>query len=176
MERKKIVLKALIICGFPGIGKSTAEQAYRDAIDCESSAFHYVIDHNVVNANFPAGVKKENPNWAQEYVDFVEKCAKDGKYRYVLASSHLEVREELDMRTIPYVVVVPEAGIKDEYLQRYVKRGDCAEFIIKVSESWDEWLNEIEQNAPAVIHLKAGKVLSDILPIPQLRCGYEGEP
>lgn len=163
------MLKAIIICGFPGIGKSTAEQAYREAIDCESSAFHYVIDHTEVNANFPAGVIKENRNWVQEYVDFIEKCAKDGEYRYIFASSHLKVREELDMREIPYIVVVPELGIKDEYLQRYVKRGDCAEFIVTVSENWDEWLNEIEQTAPVVIHLKSGEVLSDILPIPQLR-------
>lgn len=72
------MLKALIICGFPGIGKSTAEQAYREAIDCESSAFHYVIDHTVVNANFPAGVEKENPHWVQEYVDFIENAPKMG--------------------------------------------------------------------------------------------------
>lgn len=163
------MIKGLVISGFPGIGKSTAESVYRESIDCESTPFHYVFDPNTVNALFPYGVEKENPNWVKEYVDFIEKSAKDGKYQFIFISSHLKVREELDMRMIPYIVVVPEKCLKDEYLARYVKRGDCAEFIIEVSESWDEWLEEIECNAPAVIHLKSGQVLSDILPIPQLR-------
>lgn len=162
-------LKGTIICGFPGIGKTTAESVCREVIDCESSGFHYIFDPTEASAKNPGGVEKVNPNWVSEYVNFIEKCAKDGKYRFVLASTHLKVREELDMRMIPYIVVVPERCLKDEYLARYVKRGDCAEFIIEVSESWAEWLDEIEQNAPAVVHLKAGHVLSDILPIPQLR-------
>lgn len=167
MGRREIMsLKGIIICGFPGIGKTSAESVCREAIDCESSGFHYIFD--------PTGVEKENPNWVSEYVNFIEKCAKDGKYRFVLASTHLKVREELDMRMIPYIVVVPRKNLKDEYLARYVKRGDCAEFIIEVSESWNEWLDEVEENAPAIIHLETGQVLSDILPIPQLRGKMEG--
>lgn len=158
------MIKGLIISGFPGIGKSTAESVYRESIDCESTQFHYVFDPSC-----PYGENKENSNWVKEYVDFIEKSAKDGKYNFIFISSHLKVREELDNRMIPYIVVVPEKCLKDEYLARYVKRGDCAEFIIEVSESWDEWLEEIERNAPAVIHLKSGQVLSDILPIHQLR-------
>jgi len=38
-----------------------------------------------------------------------------------------------------------------------------------IYEHWDDWLKAIDIEAPAVIHLKAGQVLSDILPIPQLR-------
>lgn len=158
------MIKGLIISGFPGIGKTTAERVYRESIDCESTPFHYVFEPSC-----PDGVEKENPNWVKEYVDFIEKSAKDGKYNFIFISSHLKVREELDMRMIPYIVVAPEKCLKDEYLARYVKRGDCAEFIIEVSESWDEWLEEIEHDAPAVIHLKSGQVLADILPIPQLR-------
>lgn len=162
-------LKGIIICGFPGIGKTTAESVCREAIDCESSGFHYIFDPTEVNAKNPYGVRKENPNWVSEYVNFIERCTKNDKYRFVLASTHLKVREELDTRMIPYIVCVPTIELKDEYLARYVKRGDSAEFIIEVSKRWSEWLNEIEANAPAIVHLKAGQVLSDILPIPQLR-------
>ena len=158
------MIKGLIISGFPGIGKTTAERVCRESIDCESTPFHYAFDPN---SQF--GVEKENSNWVTEYVDFIENSAKDGKYNFIFISSHLKVREELDMRMIPYIVVVPRKELKDEYLTRYVKRGDCAEFIIEVSESWNEWLDEIEKNAPAIVHLEAGQVLSDILPIPQLR-------
>lgn len=163
------MIKALIICGFPGIGKTTAERVYREAIDCDSSGFHYIFDPTEVNAENPFCMEKENPNWVSEYVDHILACAKDGIYQFVLASSHKEVREELDKRFAAYICVVPDRSLKDEYLSRYVKRGDCAEFIINVSESWDEWLDEIEANAPAIVHLKAGQVLADLLPIPQLR-------
>jgi len=160
--------KAIIICGFPGIGKTTAEQRCRQAIDCESSGFQYRFDPTAVNAESPAGDYKKK-NWVKKYVDTLVELAMDVRYHYVFASTHQEVRDELDARSVPYVVVVPERSLKDEYLSRYVRRGDSAEFITGISDHWAEWLEEIEENAPAVIHLKAGQVLADLLPIPQLR-------
>lgn len=161
--------KAIIICGFPGVGKTTAEQRCRQAIDCESSGFQYRFDPTEVNAGSPAGVYKENQNWVEKYVDQLVELAMDVRYHYVFASTHQEVRDELCARFIPYVVVVPDRSLKDEYLSRYVMRGDSAEFIMGIYENWDDWLKAIDIEAPAVIHLKAGQVLSDILPIPQLR-------
>ena len=162
-------LKAIIICGFPGIGKTTAEQRCRQAIDCESSGFQYCFDPTEVNAANPVGVYKKKPNWVHEYVDKLVELAMDVRYHFVFASTHQEVRDELDARSVSYIVVVPERSLKDEYLSRYVRRGDSADFIIGIFEHWGEWLEEIEKNAPAVIHLKAGQVLADLLPIPQLR-------
>lgn len=158
--------KAIIICGFPGVGKTSAEQRCRQAIDCESSGFHYIFDPTEVNAKNPAGVLKENPNWVKEYVDKLVELATDVRYHYVLASTHQEVRDELNARFIPYVVVVPDRSLKDEYLVRYVKRGDSAEFIMGIYEYWEDWLKAIDIEAPAVIHLKSGEYLADILPIP----------
>ena len=157
----------IIICGFPGVGKTTAERVCLEAIDCESSAFHWNFDPTEVNEEYPAGVIKENTQWVSRYIEHILECANSGKYQYVLVSSHREVREALDMRSVPYVVVVPKIGLIDEYLARYVERGDCAEFIIKVYENWGKWINDIEENAPAVIHLSAGQTLASILPTVQ---------
>lgn len=157
---------AIIICGFAGIGKTTAEQRCRQTIDCESSSFHYAFDPTEVNGENPHGVFKENQNWVSEYVDKLVELAMDARYHYVFASCHKEVRDELAARFLPYICVVPDRNLKDEYLARYVMRGDSAEFIIGMYEHWDERLEKIEKNAPAVIHLKAGQVLADLLPIP----------
>lgn len=151
--------KAIIICGFPGVGKTSAEQRYRGAIDCESSGFHYPFDGKE---------EKENPDWVRHYVDKLVELAMDVRYHYVFASCHQKVRDELNARFIPYIVVAPDRDLKDEYLSRYVRRGDSAEFIMAIYENWDDWLKVIDLEAPAVIHLKTGQMVSDMLPIPRI--------
>lgn len=158
-------IKGLIISGFPGVGKTAAGQRCRDIADIESTAFHYPIDWE--NINDPEKMRhEENPNWVKEYVDHIEDTASQQCFCYCLVSSHDHVREEMDARSIPYIVVVPEVELKDEYLARYVKRGSDFPFIKCMDDHWYEWLNEIEQSGVPIIHLKAGQFISDILPIP----------
>ena len=150
-------IKGMIICGFPGIWKTTAAAKARDVTDLESSVFHYHRDEN-------GFIDGENPDWVSNYVDCIALCAGEYGYQYVLASCHKAVRDELESRGIPYVVVVPEKSLKDEYLIRYLRRGDLAEFMETVNDHWDEWLTEIDQGSAPVIHLTAGQVLQSILP------------
>lgn len=162
-------VKGLIICGFPGVGKSAASQKSRDICDCESTPFHTIYEEVYTGKNGeaipPTIISVKNPNWVSDYVDRIEKISSDGNAFYVLVSLHKEVRDEMDKRGLPYVIVVPEKSLKDEYLGRYVKRGNGQSFIRKVYDNWDEWLDEIESSGDPVIHLKAGEVLADILPI-----------
>lgn len=147
-----------IICGYPGVGKSTVASNRTDIVDAESSAFSHPFD--------PVTMKQEeSKDFPANYVDHIERLASElGGYNYILASCHKEVRDELDARGIPYVVVIPGIECKDEYMKRYLKRGDRAEFIAQMYSNWDKWHEEIEENAPAIIHLLAGETLSDILP------------
>ena len=157
-------MNALIICGFPGVGKTTAERKNRDTVDLESTGFHFKMETVQDSYGAITIIDTENKNWVQEYVDKICETAARCGVNYVLVSSHKKVREELDARAVPYIVVVPESSLIDEYLGRYVKRGDSAAFIQKIYANWDKWLNEIEMNAPAIIHLKSGQVLADLLP------------
>lgn len=157
-------IKGIIICGFPGVGKSYAAKMSNDIADVESSAFHYPTDWE--NINEPEKMRNlEDPEWVKKYVDHIVDMASHYGYPYILVSSHREVREELTARFIPHVVVVPDKSLKDEYLGRYLKRGSDAEFIINMFEGWDEYLDDIEKCSLAVIHLKAGQTISEILPI-----------
>ena len=147
-----------IICGYPGVGKSSAAVNRTDIVDAESSGFSHPFNPET----FVHEVSREFP---MNYIEHIKKLASEiGGYEYVLVSCHKEVRDELDAQSIPYVVVIPDVGCKDEYLKRYLKRGDKSEFIAQMYANWENWHEEIEQNAPAVIHLSAGETLADILP------------
>ena len=153
--------KTMVICGFPGVGKSVAANNKSNIDDAESSAFSWVFDPSQPNKP-----RERNPEFPNNYGSHIEKLA--GKYGYdvVLVSCHKEVREELDTRGIDYVFVVPEKNSKDEYMKRYLKRGSDVGFVNLLYVKWDEWLDEIENNGKhAVIHLGAGEYLSDILPL-----------
>ena len=158
-------IKNIIVCGFPGVGKSSAAQRCRDVADIESTEFHWPTDWE--NINEPEKMRvEENPNWVSDYVNHIADMASQYGYSYCLVSCHDKVREEMDVRGIPYIVVVPNKDLKDEYLARYLKRGDSFSFINQINTNWDDWLDEIDKCGMPVIHLKAGQHISDILPLP----------
>ena len=156
MKNEKI--NGIIICGYPGIGKSTAASNKMNIEDAESRAYSHDFDPDTCT-------ETKNESFPGNYVDALEKLAsKNCGYEYVLASCHKEVRDELDKRGLPYIVVMPHFNCKDEYLQRYIKRGDSAEFIGKMYWNWEKWHNEIDNSGCPVVHLWEGQNLSDILP------------
>ena len=146
----------MVICGFPGIGKSAAEMAGKIAIDMESTSYHFIFDENG---------RSENPKWPGNYVDVVEEMARNGTESYVLVSTHKEVRDELTMRGIGYVIVMPQWNLKDEYLARYLYRGSPACFISEMSDNWERDMKSLSDDDAPVIMLTSGMYLTDILPI-----------
>lgn len=156
MKNEKI--NGIIICGYPGIGKSTAASNKMNIVDAESRAYSHDFDPDTC-------AETKNESFPGNYVDALEKLAsKINGYEYILASCHKEVRDELDKRGLPYIVVMPHLNCKDEYLQRYIKRGDSAEFIGEMYWHWEKWHDEIDNSGCPVIHLMKGQNLSDILP------------
>lgn len=152
--------KGLIICGFPGVGKTGAESSATEKknyefYDMESTPFRWVvgIDHKRV----------PNPHFPGCYVDDIEASASKYGRKYTMVSSHKEVRDEMKMRGLRYIIVVPERNLRDEYLLRYVARGSDIGLIEQVYDHWDEWLDDIENDGAPVIHLKSGQFLADVI-------------
>ena len=113
-------MKPIVICGFPGVGKSAATQGDRrtDIIELDSSAFSHTIDYDncttVINPDFP-----------KNYIDKVEEIINsNNEVSVILISIHSEVLDELCRRGIKAILVLPLTKLKDEYLKRYLKRGD----------------------------------------------------
>lgn len=171
-ENKRKNISGLIICGFPGVGKSAASNKCQQAIDCESTRFHTASAQEEITyfAEGKEYVSEVKNDWVSPYVDFIVQEATEKSGCYILASCHSLVRKELQRRKVPFICVIPSEELRDEYLARYVKRGDSAQFISKINKYWYKWLNEFDSNyctEVPVIRLKDGQVLSDILPIPK---------
>lgn len=117
-----------IVCGFAGIGKSTAAKNNVGVVDLESTPF--------------------NKNW-KIYADVAVHMANNGYT--VLLSMHKDLRDELNKRAVHYLVAIPPINNKDEYLKRYESRGNTAEFIELLRKNWFDWLNDRFDGAEVVL-------------------------
>lgn len=134
----------IIICGFPGIGKTHyAEQS--GCYDSDSSKF-----------------SKDQDKWPENYINYIKSIEKG----IVLVSTHYEVREALWLNSIPFAVCYPMHRCKEEYLQRYINRNSPKTFIQLLDDNWDAWIDEMKQEHRAAYHMVLGKgyYLSDVLP------------
>ena len=109
----------MIICGFPGTGKSTMAKFSR-WVDLESTPF-----------------KK---NWLL-YAE-VAKHMSDNGYT-VMVSTHEEMLNALEQIEANYVVVIPPITDKKTYLHRYDIRGNTYEFIQLLETNWEKWITAI---------------------------------
>lgn len=138
--------KAKVISAFPGCGKSHLYNILKetiDILDSDSSKFD--------KANFP-----------KNYIDHIKDNI--SKVDIILVSSHEDVRKELVKNKIDFTLVFPHISLKDQYIERYKKRGSPENFIKLLDNNWDNWIEQLEnqKNCNKII-LKENQYLSDII-------------
>ena len=109
----------MIICGFPGTGKSFVAKFY-NWVDLESTPF-----------------EKDWVRYAK-----VAKHMSDNGYT-VMVSTHKELLKEFEQIEVPYTVILPHPSDKEEFLNRYRVRGNSEEFIENINLHWEEWIDSI---------------------------------
>ena len=146
MNREK---QGIIICGFAGIGKTSI----RDAVPSYQKISLYDLSSHAF---------LKDTGWEKNYVECASALAK--KYDYVFTSTHDVVINELIRRNEKFYIVYPYRHCKDEYIERFKKRGNSDEYIKRFMNRWDLFLNDIE-NLMHVnkIALRRGQYLSDVL-------------
>jgi hypothetical protein len=143
----------IIVSAFPGCGKSYCTKHGKDLIthDSDSSNFHFL-----------EGTRELNPDWPNNYIQHIARLKFRGYYDVVFVSSHVEIREALKEAGIKYLLIYPKDKCKDEYLQRYRDRNSPADFVKRLEENWQDWLQSCrDDNAPVRLILGQGAFLTE---------------
>lgn len=144
-------MKTKIISAFPGTGKTTFFNNYKDTftiLDSDSSTFD----------------KKEFP---QNYISHIKENM--GKCDYILVSSHEDVRNALVKEEIEHFLVYPKVDCRSIYLDRYKGRGSSLQLIDIIDSNWYDWIKQCDDhcydNQDFVNGIKIGKntYLEDIV-------------
>lgn len=136
---------SMIISGFPGVGKSSLFRKYGEEKVSDSDS-----------SMFPKG------NFPTNYLNHIKML--QGRKDIILVSSHKEVRQGLYECKIPYILVYPKVVLKEEYLERYKKRGSSKEFIDLMRSRWEEFISDCQkQLGCAHIELNKGQFLEDVI-------------
>jgi hypothetical protein len=144
MCRRILDAKTLVISAFPGTGKSYYfKNSDLNVKDSDSSTFD--------KSKFP-------DNYIRHIQDHI------GKVDIIMVSSHEEVRDALVSNKIDFVLVYPDISLKNEYIKRFNKRGNPEAFISLLSNNWDNWITNMDEQADCVSYkLQSKKYLSNIL-------------
>lgn len=148
-------MNEFIICGFSGIGKSTAEQKHRQIIDLESSGFSHIWESGICTGR--------NPEFPKNYIDALGELSDRDAATFYLLSCHEEVRSELKARGIDYIIVMPTVHQKNEYLKRWLKRGSSMDFIVSMEKRWGEMIKSCEDDDAPKIYLDENEYISDLI-------------
>lgn len=139
----------VIISGFPGIGKSELFKIYGESKVSDSDSSKFPKD------NFPAN-----------YISHIKDLITNSNKKYILISSHKVVRDALIAENIPFFLVYPNENCKDDYINRYIRRGSPEAFVNLLSNNFNTFVQECKTtNSPLTTHieLSEGQYLSDVL-------------
>ena len=145
-----------IISAFPGCGKTYfSENTKLKVLDSDSSRFSWV--------HFTSSKTKiRNPNFPTNYINHIKQNI--GCVDIILVSSHSVVRNALIENNIDFTLIYPDQNIKEEYLDRFKKRGSDEQFINMLDNNWYSFLLDMksQKNCKHII-LYSGMYLSDYI-------------
>lgn len=154
--------RTLVISAFPGTGKSKYFNDWKKGLhtnkelvlDSDSSLFKWIGDPKD---------KVLNPEFPKNYINRIKDNI--GKADIIFVSTHEEVRDALDDANLMYILVYPKntSEIKEEYIKRYINRGNDKQFIDFISNNWNDFLIKLRQSDKCAIELNTNEYISDII-------------
>lgn len=129
--------QAIVICGFPAIGKSTLKAA------SEAGLEGYRVE------DLDSSLFAKGPEWPNNYLDAVrnkmrERCI-------LMISMHRVIYSSLIRNGIDLVLVYPQQGLKSEWLGRIKGRevqvgmSKLGRLHYMVEDNWDRWIREYKE-------------------------------
>lgn len=122
------------VWGFPGIGKSSVDSGLQ-IIDADCECFKFLrppgVSRSPHSQEYMTRVQRD-PVYPQNYLDYVRSVSAD----MVLLNCHISLLEALDKDKL--LLVYPAPALKEEYLQRYARRGDSGSYLHYMETAFDE--------------------------------------
>ena len=151
-------MSAMIIGALAGSGKSSFFKAatlkgYR-VLDLDSVLYSHFIDYQ--------GNKIDNPFFLENYKNAIERNI--DIYDFILIGTHKELRDMLRENNIQYILIYPKISLMNEYLLRYIHRGDSNRFISSIMDNWDDYIVQMMSDSyPQKIVLGPGQFIVDVI-------------
>lgn len=136
-----------IVSAFPGTGKSwmfnNQEELKLSILDSDSSNFSWISP----------GVRE--PNFPNNYIQHIKENM--GKVDIILVSSHDIVRKSLCENKLEYTLVYPFKNCKEEYIGRFINRGNNDKFVEFISSNWNGFIDDMtNESFPTKVQLGSG--------------------
>lgn len=147
---------AVIISGFPGVGKSALHGLKHDG-SCINPDGKYAIHDAGTTAGDPKG---------EDYWQVVEDLSQEPD-AVVLVTASADSHSRLLSRGLRFVCVHPGLDLKDEYMRRYFDRFGLDATWRSLYRYWEERIRELEVSSDGActdLELAAGEDLEDLLP------------
>ena len=160
-----------VVSAFPGSGKSSIFNNAGDynlvpvAFNCDLLELSKIERKEGQTLVFDSDSSNFDKNhFPGNYISYIKSLLEMFDNVVIFVSSHSDVREALAESGIEYVLVYPETYLKQQYLERYVKRGSPEGFIKLLDDKWLEWLDSCDKDENAISHYKlsSGQYLSDL--------------
>jgi hypothetical protein len=137
----------MIIAAYAGTGKTTLANMHPDKyMDFVLMPYKYELevggDCGEAGKASPDNIMR--PEWPYNYLAAIKEELPKGKH-LLIPTDHF-VLIHLSVNNIPYVLCYPERGAKEIYRQRYVNRGNSANFIDIFADHWDNWMDFFEED------------------------------
>lgn len=158
----------MIISAFPGTGKTEFYKKSLEYTSSEERRKPIVLDSDSSKFSWSEeGVR--HPEWPNNYAKHI-KC-NYGVVDYILVSTHKEVRQALVDTDLPFFLAYPSISEKEEYLERYRKRGSPKAFIELMDINFEEFILELESQSGCTHLPISTKYLSNSLPMDVRKLG-----
>lgn len=155
-------MKTRIISAFPGCGKTYCFNKQKELglkiLDSDSSEFSWLKDENNKNTS------ERNPDFPNNYIRHIKENI--GKCDIIFVSSHEVVRDALIANELPFTIMYPGVNSKEEYLDRYLKRGNNEKFINFIGTNYEKFIKEIDEINSKYVHkvkLSPNQYIMDII-------------
>lgn len=154
----------MIISAFSGAGKSYLAKQYTDIIDLEPMDYHWIYEDDLKRLDCEKRKRNQNrilnPAWTKNYIDDI--LLYDEEYNIVLISGDDHIVSLLDKQGILCYNIYPSVNQKQDYIKRYMERGNSKEYI----DFWNENFEQIiigKQIHMYNIEMMDGEYLEDTL-------------